>query len=48
MSSLNTSKMERTKQSKGTEETSQRILPLVIKPNGLWAYKFGSMYPKRS
>ena len=43
MSSLNTTKQERTKKSKGETERVNLILPLVVKPNGTWAYKFGSM-----
>ena len=38
-------KMERTKQSKAVAEDSKRprLLPLVLKPNGRWSYKFGKM-----
>ena len=49
MSSLNTTKQERTKKAKVKTERVNLILPLVVKPDGTWAYKFGSMYPaKRS
>ncbi len=39
-------KMERTKSSKAaTEESAKRpfVLPLVVKPNGRWGYRFGKM-----
>ncbi len=38
-------KMERTKQSKAPVVSSGRhfTLPLVIKPNGRWAYKHGKL-----
>ena len=36
-------KAERTKQSREKPERVTLILPLVVKPDGTWAYKFGSM-----
>lgn len=47
MSSLSTTKQERTKKSKDETERVTLVLPLVVKPDGTWAYKFGSMYPAR-
>ncbi len=47
MSSLSTTKQERTKKPKGEAERVTLVLPLVVKPDGTWAYKFGSMYPAR-
>jgi hypothetical protein len=45
-SSLSTSKMERTKQSKTDgKDTRAFVLPLVVKPDGRWGYKFGRMRP---
>ncbi len=50
--SQKSTKMERTKSSKAaTEESAKRLfaLPLVVKPDGRWGYKFGKMRkaPKR-
>ena len=36
-------KNARTKQSKATKAHRSFILPLVIKPDGRWGYKFGKM-----
>ncbi len=41
---LNTTKQERTKQSKtGQKERRNFILPLVVKLDGRWGYKFGRL-----
>jgi len=49
MSSLNTTKQERTKKAREKTERVSLVLPLVVKPNGTWALKFGKMYlAKRS
>ena len=40
-------KMERTKQSREEPERVTLILPLVVKPDGTWAYKFGRMYREK-
>ena len=36
-------KMERTKKAKPKVNRQRHVLPLVIKPDGSWAYKFGKM-----
>ena len=46
--SQKSTKMERTKQSKPKMESTgfggrHHVLPLVIKPNGRWAYKHGKL-----
>lgn len=43
--SQKSTKMERTKRSKIITEDSKRswILPLMLKPNGRWSYRFGKM-----
>lgn len=43
-------KMERTKQSKVVAVGSKRpfILPLVVKPDGHWSYKFSRLRPVKS